>query len=516
MKHEILLVDAERLSTRVVELALRRAGYRVRMAGSGVEALEKIESAMPDVLVIDSQLPKLDGYSLVQRLREGPETARIPVVALTRPSENADRWRALGVEERLLKPVFVREIVACVGLLVARSARARIAAGMSASRSGVMSGSTEDLATVDLLQAFEMLRESGVLRLTRHGQQAEIQFRDGRAVDATLAGRLRGERAVYAVIGWDDAEFELEFKPVVADDVIDLSTGTLLTEAMRRLGESGGTQDESTGIDGARLGSPSSRPWTSDIGADADFSFDDDGAARRLPRKVSRAAKRVVTASVAVAGLICILAAVRTMTARRDRMTEDARRLEMGSPALLARAAPPAAEAPEVGRTAAAAGIPEKETAGIPENEIAEAKPAPDVAPPAVDRVAAVDGAKAAGGTERSHDDPVVSRPAVGRAAVEARAPIAVSGPATGAALESPAALVKEAEQALLQGANERAVLLATEAVATSPADAAGWLVLASAHRAMGEDDAARSDYRQCVAQAQTAGVNDCRILAEK
>ncbi len=238
MKHEILLVDAERRSVRVIGGALRTAGYNVRIAGNGVEALEKVEALTPDVILSDAQLPKLHGYALAAKLKERKASAHIPVVLLTPPgwSEERGRGRELGIADYLAKPVFVRELIACVGLLVARGARQRIAAAVSAPKSGRLSGSTKDMSVLDLLQTFEVLRASGVAHVRRGESEAELSFRDGRAVDAKL-GRLRGEEAIYAALVWSEASFDVEFKAVSRDDVIDRSMGTLLVEGMRRIDE---------------------------------------------------------------------------------------------------------------------------------------------------------------------------------------------------------------------------------------------------------------------------------------
>ncbi|HSY23017.1 MAG TPA: response regulator [Polyangiaceae bacterium] len=236
MKHRILLVDAERRSVRVLSVALRSAGYGVRIAGNGLQALDKIEAAIPDVIVSDSQLPKLDGYGLVEKVKAHPETENIPILLLTSrgTSEDRERGRSLGVSDYLPKPVFVRELLACIGLLIARSARAKMAASITTTRTGRFSGSTRDVSVVDLLQTFELLRESGVARLLRGTEAAEIYFRDGRAVDARL-GRLRGEQAIYAALLWSEAALDVEFRSVKKEDVIDRSVGTLLVEGMRRV-----------------------------------------------------------------------------------------------------------------------------------------------------------------------------------------------------------------------------------------------------------------------------------------
>jgi CheY-like chemotaxis protein len=237
MNHEVLLVDPERRSARVLSVALRCAGYRVRVAVDGVDGLERLKEATPDVIVSDSRLPQLDTFAFLDRVRQSPQAAQVPVVLMTGRGAADDRERgsAFGVAEYLAKPVFLRELVACVDLVIARNARGAAARAL-ASRSDRFVGSTHELSVVDLFHTFETIRASGVVHLGRSSATGEIHFRDGRAVDAR-SGRIRGEPAVYAMLAWTDAEFEIDFRPVTCEDVIDRSTGTLLSEGMRRVDE---------------------------------------------------------------------------------------------------------------------------------------------------------------------------------------------------------------------------------------------------------------------------------------
>ena len=130
-KEQLLLVDADARSLRVLEVSLRKAGYNVTVANDGEEALRHVESSPPDLVLSDTKLPKLDGYAFVRRLKERPEWARIPVVFLTsqRSVEDKIRGLELGVEDYLTKPIFVRELLARVALVFARRAHERIAIG---------------------------------------------------------------------------------------------------------------------------------------------------------------------------------------------------------------------------------------------------------------------------------------------------------------------------------------------------------------------------------------------------
>jgi DNA-binding response OmpR family regulator len=243
-KQQLLLVDADSRSVRVLEVSLKKAGYSVTTAKDGADALAKIELSTPDLVLSDTRLPKLDGYGLVRKLKERPEWASIPVVFLTSQKSIEDKIRGLelGVEDYLTKPIFVRELIARVNLLLARRTREGIATRAPATSAGQgrtrFSGSIADMNVVDLLQTFEVSRKSGIVHISNLAAAAQIFFRDGKVVDASL-GRLLGEEAVYRTLIWNEGEFEVEFCKVESPDVIESSTQGLLMEGMRRVDEWG-------------------------------------------------------------------------------------------------------------------------------------------------------------------------------------------------------------------------------------------------------------------------------------
>src|SRR4029453_15490088 len=118
-KKQLLLVDADPRSVRVLEVSLKKAGYSVTTAADGSDALSKIEFSTPDLILSDTRLPGGDGYDLVRRLKQNPEYASIPIVFLTSQKSIEDKIRGLelGVEDYLTKPIFLRELIARVNLL---------------------------------------------------------------------------------------------------------------------------------------------------------------------------------------------------------------------------------------------------------------------------------------------------------------------------------------------------------------------------------------------------------------
>lgn len=112
----VLVVDDSITVRRVTQRLLRRAGYRVALAGDGVQALERLRETTPVVVLCDIEMPRMDGFELVRALRNDPRWTDLPVVMVT--SRLADKHRAhaqaLGVNHYLGKPYAEDELLAIV------------------------------------------------------------------------------------------------------------------------------------------------------------------------------------------------------------------------------------------------------------------------------------------------------------------------------------------------------------------------------------------------------------------
>ena len=240
-KKKVLLVDADLRSVRVLEVSLRKAGYNVTCATDGTSALELLEHQLPDLIIADTKLPKLDGYTFVRRLRERHEWADLPVIFLAsqRSVEDKIRGLELGVEEYLTKPIFVRELLARVNVVLARRTQENLSDHrISTTLQTRFAGSIHDMTVVDLLQTFEISRKSGTITFKSGSQLGYVWFRDGRMIDAEVA-TLRGEEAVYRMLVWSEADFEVDFGPVDREQLVEQPTSALVMEGMRRADEWG-------------------------------------------------------------------------------------------------------------------------------------------------------------------------------------------------------------------------------------------------------------------------------------
>ncbi len=113
---KILLVEDNPVNRRLAEFLLRSQGYQVRAATNAQEAFETLKAERPDLILMDVQLPGMDGLEATKKLKEEPATRDIPVVAVTSYAIKGDREKALaaGCSGYITKPIdkdtFVQEV----------------------------------------------------------------------------------------------------------------------------------------------------------------------------------------------------------------------------------------------------------------------------------------------------------------------------------------------------------------------------------------------------------------------
>ncbi|MCB0026334.1 MAG: response regulator, partial [Anaerolineales bacterium] len=90
----VLIVDDDRIVRKIVETNLNSQGYKVTVAGDGLEGLNALMTEKPDVIVMDKMMPNMDGYELTRRIRREPRFAQIPILFLTSNSELEDKLDA--------------------------------------------------------------------------------------------------------------------------------------------------------------------------------------------------------------------------------------------------------------------------------------------------------------------------------------------------------------------------------------------------------------------------------------
>jgi signal transduction histidine kinase len=112
----ILIVDDNPTNLSVLSQALKLAGYKVRMASDGEEALAQVEIAHPELILLDVEMPNLDGFCTCQRLKANPATAAIPILFMTALADTEYKVKglSLGAVDYITKPFEQAEVLARV------------------------------------------------------------------------------------------------------------------------------------------------------------------------------------------------------------------------------------------------------------------------------------------------------------------------------------------------------------------------------------------------------------------
>ncbi|MCD4686823.1 MAG: response regulator [Anaerolineae bacterium] len=110
---DLLIVEDEDAFRDFMSLALKMEGYRVKTAATGSEALDLLQDARPDLVILDLSMPQISGWDILQFIRGEPELCKIPVVILTANADEDTRRRAMQerVDALLVKPVRLDEIL---------------------------------------------------------------------------------------------------------------------------------------------------------------------------------------------------------------------------------------------------------------------------------------------------------------------------------------------------------------------------------------------------------------------
>jgi two-component system, OmpR family, response regulator len=129
-QHRVLVVDDEPNIVDVVAMALRFQGFGVETAGTGEEALSRVASFRPHLMVLDVMLPDMEGFDVAQRL--GAQRAEVPIIFLTARDATEDKIRGLttGGDDYVTKPFSLEELIARVRTVLRRTG----AAGPESSR----------------------------------------------------------------------------------------------------------------------------------------------------------------------------------------------------------------------------------------------------------------------------------------------------------------------------------------------------------------------------------------------
>jgi len=215
---------------------------RLHLAASGRRAVEMARALPADLVVCDLDMPEMDGAQVLRQLRSQPQTAKIPVILMSRRGSSGERLQEAreACEDIIEKPFFLREATRRIKRTVDNIALEKLS---RAAQHGVVRGALDQMNVIDLMQSLELGRKSCQLSLQSGERAADLRFTGGELMYAACDGLL-GDEAVYRAVSFTSGSWSLNFS--LAADVRNTtrSTQALLMEGLRRMDEANRDADE--------------------------------------------------------------------------------------------------------------------------------------------------------------------------------------------------------------------------------------------------------------------------------
>jgi DNA-binding response OmpR family regulator len=232
-RKKILIAEKEPEAVAELRKALITAGYEVRIATNGAEALTLVESFRPDLILAEMRLPVMDGPHLLQEIRNLSATEFLPFIlsgSLKTLDERVSAMK-LPLDDYIPKPYDPEETVARIENLI-REVEMFSYAPQNTARG--FSGGLDEMNLVDLLQTLEVGKKTAVLRLLQNGREGAVFISEGQVVDASMAN-LEPRRALLRMFTWDEGTFKVEMRTHDRPRMLTTATRDLISEGVTRV-----------------------------------------------------------------------------------------------------------------------------------------------------------------------------------------------------------------------------------------------------------------------------------------
>ncbi len=158
--YKILIVDDDLEQHNILEAYLGLAGFQILCAENGVEALKVLDAEMPDIVLLDIQMPVMDGFKTLEEIRKRPDLKNISVILLTGMDKRYLKIKGLeaGADDYITKPFYRAELLARIKAVLRRTERYR-------RNEGIMDGNLADISLVELMQSMEVGYKTAVIHL---------------------------------------------------------------------------------------------------------------------------------------------------------------------------------------------------------------------------------------------------------------------------------------------------------------------------------------------------------------
>lgn len=232
---KVLLVDDNFMVREMLRKAIAPF-CTVQTANEAADALTKIADSPPDLLISDYQMPSMNGRQLLEKIKGGPQSAKLPVILLASKAELSEGLRNLQdqVEEFLEKPFFLKEAAARIKRVVDKISLEKMA--REAPGDAHVRGNLMQMNVMDLFQSLELAHKTCALTLKSQNDSCELFFADGQ-INHAVYGSLKGDDAVFKVLTWKEGQFEIDFSRSSSEHTTTRSTQGLLMEGLRLIDE---------------------------------------------------------------------------------------------------------------------------------------------------------------------------------------------------------------------------------------------------------------------------------------
>ena len=244
MSKELILVVDDELDNRIMmRYFLESWGYQVELAANGKEALQKVAANPPQMVLLDLEMPVMNGFDACHQLKSNEATEQIPVIMFTGREQTADKVKGFqkGADDYVIKTVDPEELQIRIEMILKRAKR--VEPKPSATNGNqvpqeehVFSGSLSELYFPETMQLIMTYKKSGVLTFKDQDREGRVFLREGDVIHAEF-GEKQGEDAFYDLAVWKSGQFIFRLDELIPPQTIDKSGTNLLMEATRRLDE---------------------------------------------------------------------------------------------------------------------------------------------------------------------------------------------------------------------------------------------------------------------------------------
>jgi DNA-binding response OmpR family regulator len=243
----ILVVDDDPDNRAMVSHFLANWGFVVDDASNGKVALEKVKASPPSLVLLDLEMPEMDGFETCERLKSDPQTEWIPVIIFTGLERMPHRARGFrhGADDYVVKTVEPDELRTRIDIVLKRTRRyATLAAAPSEAPppSGDQEAAKPDVAVslslsrVSFPEAIRLVLahgKNGIAQLTNGDRSGSVHIHEGAVIHA-WAGEEKGSEAFYELALWNSGRLDFRDTDAGKEKTILTSTRSLLVEASRR------------------------------------------------------------------------------------------------------------------------------------------------------------------------------------------------------------------------------------------------------------------------------------------